>query len=275
MLHALSIADAHRARPLFATDLHLAVDAALADEAPAELYVDDRDTPHAGALLFPNQRHHLAGQPGSAFAAALAALLYERYRPAADAEPIASSIAYTPADWEDYLPPLFADAGGVRAEREYYRLRLHAPVPQPVVPEGMFLRQIDAALVADTTLAHHPYLMDEMVSEAPSIAEFLSHKFGYCLQCGGELLGWCLSEYNHGARCELGIEVLPPFQRRGLGAAVAWATIGHAYTHGITTIGWQCWKSNVASSSLARKLGFEKVADYPVWVCRFGDASHA
>jgi GNAT superfamily N-acetyltransferase len=275
MLYALPIADAHRARPLFAADLHLAIEAALSGEAPAELYVDDRDTPYASVLLFPNQRHHLAGRPSSAFAAAFAALLHERYRPAADTEPVACSLAYTPTAWEDHLSPLFANAHGVRAEREYYCLRLHAPVPRPVVPEGMFLRQMDAALVADTTLAHHAYLMDEVVSEAPSIAAFLSHKFGYCLQRGGELIGWCLSEYNHGERCELGIEVLPPFQRRGLGAAVAWATIAHAYTQDITAIGWHCWKTNVASSSLARKLGFEKVTDYPVWVCHFGGASHA
>jgi GNAT superfamily N-acetyltransferase len=275
MLYAHPIADAQRARPLFATDLHLAIEAALSGEAPAELYVDDRDTPYAGALLFPNQRHQLAGRPSSDFAAAFAALLYKRYRPAADAEPLACSVAYTSAAWEDHLSLLFADAQGVRAEREYYCLQLHAPVPRLLVPEGMFLRQIDAALVADTTLAHHAYLMDEIVSEAPSVAEFLSHKFGYCLQRGGELIGWCLSEYNHGECCELGIEVLPPFQRRGLGAAVAWATIAHAYTQGITTIGWHCWKTNVASSSLARKLGFEKVTGYPVWVCHFGGASNA
>ncbi len=70
-------------------------------------------------------------------------------------------------------------------------------------------------------------------------------------------------------RCELGIETLPAVQRRGLATVTALATIAHAQSVGIAEIGWHCWKRNMPSSGLARKLGFEHVADYPVWLCRF------
>ena len=46
-------------------------------------------------------------------------------------------------------------------------------------------------------------------------------------------------------------------------------TIAHAQAQGITTIGWHCWKSNIASRQLALTLGFDLVEEYPVWYCRF------
>ncbi len=275
MLHQLSSEDWHLAQPLFGPERHLAVTAAFAGEAPAELYVDDPLTPQAGILILWNHRIYLAGTPTNpAFSRGFAALLHERYAPrAAEAKPGAYTITYTPGSWEDHLPALFADMGASRAERQYYCLQVSAPVP-PALPAGFRLRKIDAALVAESTLTNHQALLDEMCSEAPSVADFLQHRFGYCLQYAQELVGWCLSEYNHANRCELGIETLPAFQRRGLATATALATIAHARSQGITAIGWDCWKRNIASSNLAQKLGFEKVEDYPVWYWRLEKPSH-
>ncbi|HLV99020.1 MAG TPA: GNAT family N-acetyltransferase [Ktedonobacterales bacterium] len=271
MLHLLSPEHWHLAQPLF-DEQHLAVTAAFAGEAPAELYVDDALAPQAGILLLWNHRIYLTGKPtDSAFARGFAALLQERYTPrAAEAEPMECTITYTPGSWEDHLPAQVAGIEAFRAERQQYRLQVHEPLSPPTLPAGFRLRQVDAALVAESTLANHQALLDEMCSEAPSVGDFLQRRFGYCLQYAQELVGWCLSEYNHANRCELGIETLPAFQRRGLAIATASATIAHAHSRGITSVGWHCWKRNIASSSLAQKLGFEKVEDYPVWYCRFG-----
>lgn len=273
MLHRLSPDHFTLAQPIFGDGHHLAVTAALASEAPAELYVDDPLAPQAGILILWNHRIYLAGTPtNAAFSRDFAALLHERYTPhAAGAEPVGRVITYTPDAWEDHLPALFADIETLRAERQYYRLQVHAPIPPPALPAGFRLRQVDAALVAESALTNHQTLLDEMCSEAPSVADFLQSRFGYCLQYGQELVGWCLSEYNHANRCELGIETLEAFQRRGLAIATASATIAHAHSRGITSVGWHCWKRNIASSNLAQKLGFEKVEDYPVWYCRFGE----
>jgi RimJ/RimL family protein N-acetyltransferase len=162
----------------------------------------------------------------------------------------------------------------MRAERQYYRLRAHHPVSRPALPDGFRLRQIDEAFVAETALINHQQVLAEMCSEAPSAADFLQRRFGYCLQYGQELVGWCLSEYNRAERCELGIETVPAFQRRGLATATALATITHAQSQGIPSIGWHCWKGNIPSANLALKLGFEKVEDYPVWHCRFVKLPH-
>lgn len=273
MLHQLPPDAFARAWTLFGDDQdHLAVVSALARQSPAEVYVDDLQHPRAGLLMLWNGRLFLAGAPGDGpFARAAATLLRDRYTPPAPGgEPCDRTIAYTPAGWEAYLPSLFGDIASFRAEREYYRLRVTAPVAMPPLPADFRLRPVDAALVAGTSLGNHQLLLAETQSEAPSVADFLRDRFGYCIQYGEDLVAWCLSEYNHGDRCELGIETLAPHQRRGLALAVAQATIAHAQRVGMTEVGWHCWQRNVASGALARKLGFEKVRDYPVWYCRFG-----
>lgn len=273
MLHQLPPAAFARAWALFGGDHdHLAIVSALARQSPAEVYVDDPQSPRAGLVALWNGRLFLAGTPSDGpFARSVAAFLRDRYTPpAAGSEPCDRTIAYTPAGWEAYLPSLFADIASFRAEREYYRLRLTAPVDTPPLPPDFRLRRVDATLVADTSLGNHQMLLAETQSEAPSVADFLRHRFGYCIQHDADLVAWCLSEYNYEDRCELGIETLPPHQRRGLALAVANATIAHAQRLGMTEVGWHCWQKNFASSALARKLGFEKVRDYPVWFCRFG-----
>ncbi len=272
MLYQLSLENFHLVEPLFADGHHLAIQSALAGESPAELYVDDPQTPQAALLHLWNGRIYLVGNPGrTAFTQAFATLLRERYTPQASAEePIGRAIDFTPASWEGTLALAFAGIESSRAERQYYRIHLDTPVAQPVLPEGFVLRQIDATLVAESSLLYHNDLVEEMLSEAPTVAFFLQHRFGFCLQHGQELVGWCLSEYNHNQHCELGIATAPSLRRRGLATATALATMAEAQARGITSIGWHCWKRNVPSSNLAKKLGFKLVEDYPVWYCRFG-----
>ena len=271
MQYQLALERFHLAKPLFDTETSLAVAAALAGESPAELYVDDPATPQAAILILWNDRIYLAGTPtNQEFSSAFSALLHERYVPQKGAErPSVCTIDYTPSAWEDRLASLFADIESFRAERQYYRIHLSKPIPPPSLPEGFVLRKVDEALLARSALGNHQALVEEVHSESPSVDDFLQHKFGYCLQYGQELVGWCLSEYNHGNQCEVGIETLEKFQRRGLATATAQAMMAHAQSVGITQIGWHCWKRNVASSGLALKLGFEHVEDYPVWYCRF------
>lgn len=273
--HQLAPDNFQLARHLFDTASHLAIVAALSGETPAEMYVDDPLAPSAALLIVLDHRIYLAGTPhDAAFSHAFAALLHDRYATmATDDAPVERAIAYAPPTWATTLPSLFTDAASHREDRLSYRLRLEAPLLPPSPPDGFTLRRIDAALVAESALIHHQALLDEMQSESPSVEDFLTHKFGYCLQYGQELAGWCLSEYNHGDRCELGIETLPPFRRRGLALVTAAATIAHAQAQGMAAIGWHCWKSNIASSNLAQRLGFELVEEYPVWYCRFARQS--
>jgi RimJ/RimL family protein N-acetyltransferase len=87
-----------------------------------------------------------------------------------------------------------------------------------------------------------------------------------CLLHEQEIVGWCLSEYNAGPRCEIGIATAEPFRRRGLATLMARAFIDHALTQGVYDIGWICWAGNRPSVATAEKLGFELVDERDVFV---------
>jgi GNAT superfamily N-acetyltransferase len=267
MLHQVSADSFHLVKSLFETETRLAVTAALAGESPAELYVDDPATPRAALLILWNHRIYLAGTPGNtSIPHDFASLLHERYMPEGEErQPFGFAIDFTSSLWEDSLAALFPNMDSLRAEHQYYCVHLSAPILPPSLPEGFSLHRVDEALLARSSLGNHQSLVEEIHSESPSVNDFLQHKFGYCLQYGQDLVGWCLSEYNHGNQCELGIETLEGFQRRGLATATAQATMAYAQSVGITRIGWHCWKANIPSSSLARKLGFDHVEDHPMW----------
>ena len=111
-----------------------------------------------------------------------------------------------------------------------------------------------------------------MCSERESVEDFLDKSFGLCLLHEDEIVGWCLSEYNFEAGCEVGIAISQPYQRRGFATLLASAFIEEANSRGLTEIGWHCYASNTASVATALKVGFQKVADYPICLCWYKEA---
>ncbi len=276
MLYPLTPANAALVRPLFAADVHLAVAAALAGTVPAEIYADDPLQPRAAAVILPSQRVYLAGSPESeAFAAAFGALLRQRYLPLAVGGPIHCAITYFPGLWAERLPAILGDVWGARFEREYYRRPLNTAVPTAPLARDVTLRPLDEVLLADTTLLNHAVLLADLLASGPSVPHFLAHRFGYCLLRGRELAAWCLSEYNTADRCELVVQTMPAFRRRGFARVLALATLRHAQSVGMTFAGWHCWQSDATAIDLAVKLDFHRERRYPVWYCRFGEPGNA
>ena len=264
-------------RPLFgALDYHLAVDAIIAGDAPAQVYADDPLHPRV-ALFLPWNPHriYLAGAvDNAAFNRAAAAVVMERYatrtNPAAPAEPV----VYFAPGWEQSIDAILPGATTVKCQRQFLRLKRLQSAWRAPIPAGFTMRRVDAGLLAER-LRHTEYLVEEIHSESHSVDDFLRNEFGYCVQHGDALVGWCLSEYNRPGRCELGIETLEGYRRRGIATLTASAVIEHALAQEITGIGWHCWASNTASIAVATKLGFEKVLDYLVWYCRMGGSSES
>jgi GNAT superfamily N-acetyltransferase len=136
------------------------------------------------------------------------------------------------------------------------------------------LRFVDRALLAETHLKNLGDLVQEICSERASVQDFLDQSFGVCVLHGTEIVGWCLSEYNSGQRCEVGIQTWPAYRRQGLATAMASALIEHALDRGLTEIGWHSWASNTPSIATARKVGFRKVKDYPVYFAWFDEVQN-
>jgi len=263
--------------PLFAgMDCHLAVAAILAGDAAGQVYVDDPASPRA-ALVRCGQRFYLAGHASAAVSAALRLFFAEQVYPQGLAAGAwGFTLDYTPGDWERVLvEDVLAGKHPMLDRHHYYALHLDARQRQaPPLPDGLTPRLVDRALLGETHLRHLDELREEMCSERPSVEDFLAHSFGVCLVRGDELVGWCLSEYNTGDRCEVGIATREGYRRRGLGAWMACALAEQARARGIRHVGWHCYANNAASIATARKAGFALEHEYPILFAWFDETTN-
>lgn len=269
----LNFNELERVRPLF-TPLaahHLAIESILASLSPAAVYVDDVVEPKTAVTRI-NHRLFLGGQP--AVTPALVTLLTETIPAHCRAEGRDLFIIYAAPEWESLLDNLFAGKSPIRRQRQYFELDTRHFDRPSAVPADYRLEPVDAALLAQSHLQNLADLKEEMASERPSIDDFLAKSFGFCAIHEGAIAGWCLSEYNCGSRCEIGIATDEAHQRQGLATATATAVIHHALSQNIHQIGWHCWADNRPSSATARKLGFRFIAEAPAFPYFFDDVVH-
>jgi GNAT superfamily N-acetyltransferase len=268
-MHKLQACATDRVRPLFETmRYNLAAQAILEGSVPAQIYVDNAERPRV-ALTWHGGRGFLAGSPGNrAFNNHLLDFVG-----GLESTSDVLVLYYEPAGaWEETLDSLLADLDPIRPGREYYELQLltgREYAALPALPEQFSLRYVDEELLADRTLGNRDELIEELCSERESVPDFLEKSFGYCLLHHNDVAGWCLSEYNTGDCCEVGIATFEPYRRQGLATATGSALLNQAASQGITQVGWHCYASNVASAATARSLGFRRRVEYPVRLAYF------
>jgi RimJ/RimL family protein N-acetyltransferase len=274
-MYELEVADYDRARAAFqGMEHHLAVQAILEGSVPARILVDDPIRPRA-AFTWRKQRFYLSGvADNKEFNGALGRFLVELIdlQWQADGSDL-FVLHYAPEAWESQLEEMLGAGFPVRVERQYYEFRAMQHDWRSLLPEGFAVQLVDRSLLEQAHLANLGDLMKEMSSERQSTEDFFGKSFGVCVLQGDEIVGWCLSEYNSADRCEVGIEVVKPYRRRGLGRAMTCALVEHALSEGVSRIGWHCYASNAASRATARRAGFERVQDYTVYLVRL-DAQH-
>jgi RimJ/RimL family protein N-acetyltransferase len=259
-MHELTLNQFPITKPLFAPlTHHLVVESILAGLTPGRMFVDDVIAPRTAVAWF-QRRLFLAGEwTQTAVNHALHHLITTVYYPelaAIGPRWTAFTLVYTPG-WQDVMDVVLAGKHPLAGQRLCYHLHPAGQDWQPSLPPGFALRPVDAALLADAAIQNLDYVTDEMVSERPSVPDFLAKSFGACIVHQGQIVGWCMSEYNVGSRCELGIETDDAYQRRGLARATATAVIREAVARGLTEIGWICEADNLPSIATAEHLGFE------------------
>lgn len=275
MLHRLDSAYYDRARAVF-SDLarhQMAVDAVLSGAFPAPVYVDNPDHPQV-AVTWTTQRLFLAGKPQDAsLNVALRDVIARHYIPQAIAAGKDSFVLdYAPSGWEEQIDTILQDRFPIKDQHLFFTFKTLWRGWRDHLPDGYTVHEINRQIVHDPRLKGCDILLEEMASERPSVDDFLEKSFGLCLIRENELVGWCLSEYNGARQCEVGILVMEPYRRRGLGTIIASAFAEHALARGITRIGWHCWTSNIPSVALAQKAGYKQVLEYPVYFALFDRA---
>jgi RimJ/RimL family protein N-acetyltransferase len=250
--------------PLFSSmGKHLAARAVLEKRVPGSVFVDRIIDPEA-ALVCAGKRFYLAGNPHkSNFNDQLRehfnTVIYPR---AIEGGQAAFTLYYPNTDWEPAINTILKGKFPIWDRRSYFETTGPEVSWREHIPPGFEMRQVSQALLNEPGLKHRDLLADEMRSESQSIDHFLENCFGFCLVGRGEIAAWCLSEYNLDNRCEVGIETMPTYRRRGFATLTASALIEHARRQDIGRIGWHCWSSNRASIATAERTGFSLVAEY-------------
>ncbi|MCA9934965.1 MAG: GNAT family N-acetyltransferase [Ardenticatenaceae bacterium] len=269
MMHELTPPDFAKTRPLFTPLSHcLTIDAILTGTTTGRVWVDDVRVPET-AVCWANHRVYAGGRERPQ----LAAFFADTFVPIAQADGREGVTLHLPPDWHSDVADFFPQTYPAQRPRFYFRQDARQREWPLTVPPDVALRPVDAALLADPSITNLDYVTEEMLSERPSIAAFLANSFGRCLVHENKIVGWCMSEYNTGPRCELGIETAVPFRRRGLATLMATGTIRHALAQGVYDIGWLCWADNTPSIATAKKLGFHQTAyDEAVYSVSFNPA---
>ncbi|MCX6648760.1 MAG: GNAT family N-acetyltransferase [Candidatus Bathyarchaeota archaeon] len=244
----------YRVRPLWVgMGVQLAVESILAGGTAARMFVDDAAVPRA-ALTWAGHRVYLVGDVGGAgFGEALRGY----------ASTHGQFVAYCGPEAFDGAEKLLSGYRVRERGRLYYEgdPSGRACVVEP--PEGYVVERITGELLG-RGLGHTDWVRGEMCSERESVEEFLGKGFGFAAVHGGSFACWCMSEYNLGDRCEVGIETVAEHRRRGLAVLVAGAMFRHAAGVGVRRVGWHCWADNAGSVATAERLGLRRVAEYAV-----------
>lgn len=269
MIYTLDNSQSAYAASLFASlvDHNLVLGSILAGKTPASIYVDDPQHPKAAFTWF-KYRAFLAGNPSSSnFVFGLANLLKDELIPRAQRLGIDACILdFGEPDWVNALSQLFPGLQPIQALRQFYVCCSLPVSAAPQLPDGFNLLPVDAVLLARTDLKRITELKEETCSERLSVEDFLAHSFGYCIIYQDELVCWCLSEYNTGDRCEVGVATAEPYQRHGLATIATRALLEHAFRSGYSQVGWHCWSRNEPSGTLARKAGFVLEKEHIVYL---------
>ncbi len=271
--------------------IHLALESILAGSTPARVFVDSASRPGT-ALVWSKNHFYLAGATSTPdFNTSLNALFNDRIYPerlAAGAVMLelfsAAAVHWAqgsraevtrPNRFDGQAQAILAGKDILPDRREYYQV-VSAEVSDPILflPAGFQLVPVDRSLLDRKELRGLAHLEEELASERPSPEDFLAKSFGVALIKGTELAGWCLSEYNTLDRCEVGIETVEPYRRSGLGTLLGKALVVEAARRGIASVGWHCFAWNTASTATALKIGFKKIADYPIYFAWYHKASN-
>ncbi len=266
MLDEPRIGNRHKAAGVFnPLTHHAAIGSILSGLTDAKVFVDNRDDPRC-ALTWTKSRIFLSGELGGEDLQRAAETIGCKIK--RDSVRRGAKYFMVYFDPKISLSGLFQRLGGVKVHpdtRNYYELNAETREWGETASEGFRLEVIDRRFLS-TPYANLDKVREEMCSERASVEEFLEKSVGVCGLTGDEVVSWCMSEYNHGDRYEIGIATIEKHRRKGFATMTAGALIRRCLGLGFSRVGWHCWQRNEPSNRTALKLGFRFVESYPVYL---------
>jgi len=246
---------------------HLAIESIIQGLTRARIFVDDKESPTAALTWFKDRAWLAGNSDDETFNKVLREFIEQNYyKMLRRHEANKFLLYYGPEDWRNQMDYLFKKMPRTKTLRYHYWLDPTAGLLEASVPNNLNLHPIDVSLLSKKYLKNLDDVVEEMQSERFNVDEFLMKSFGYCAIIDDIIVGWCTSEYNVDSRCELGIATAEGYRRQGIATLTGTTVIKHALSLGIDSIGWHCDADNKPSIATAKRLGFTKHCEYPVFV---------
>jgi tetratricopeptide (TPR) repeat protein len=263
-LQSLTKSDFKIASPLLShLNHHTVLKAILVGDIPGKIYCDDPALPQVVFAQF-KHRTFLAGDPSRMEIKALDEFIESTVlQNCRDWDVPLFRLAVEPQAWMEKIARSLAARQPIEATYQCYQYQMAELLPETVIPLGFSLQEVTQDLI-DSDFGGKKDLLEEMCSERESINAFLEKSFGIAAFKDQNLAGWCLSEYNFGTQCEVGIAVMPPFRKQGLANCMTKTFIHQAANKGFERILWHCDQSNEPSWRTALSAGFELLLSEPV-----------
>jgi len=253
---------------------HSVLKTILSGETPGYIYVDSKKNP---AVVFVQFKHRafISGDPDALDPNDLINFIQNTVSTnCLNAGVPLIRLSSDDPKWLDWIETKFQPFNPIRTGYRCFRYQIDEIIEDIHIPQGFSIKPVDHSLI-QTDFIGKDGLLEEMCSERESVIAFLAKSFGVVAFAEGQLAGWCLSEYNTKQQCEVGIASLPPFQQRGLATAMTQVFLNDAHHHGIRTVYWHCYESNVASQRTALKAGFSLISKEDVLILYVNQAHEA
>ncbi|MBP1308649.1 GNAT superfamily N-acetyltransferase [Paenibacillus sp. 1182] len=267
MIQGMELAESYfyKAFGLFDTmKHHISIQGVISGIIPGRIFLsNDGNT----AVLSNPQGIFLGGSPDNkAFFKEINMLLQEILLPQLAFKGKLDYVLYYPADekWEAALETVMKDVRPMKSGRMTFTQHLDGIAS----PLGEDIVAIDRELLKQRHLAGLEDIIHEILDGWPSQAAYEKNGFGCAAiqhtEEGPAIVSWCLTDWVVGQECELGIQTVASYQKKGWARKVALGALSLAKQRGIDSVGWQCWSDNIASQRTALSVGFTVLADFPV-----------
>ncbi|KNB71962.1 acetyltransferase [Brevibacillus reuszeri] len=255
----------HKVAHLFASlSHHLSIRGVITGVLPGRVFLAHDGT--AAILTSPQGIFFGGSSDNKLFLNEAALLLKEELLPQLATEEQLDYVLFYPQDglWETALEAALQELLPMKSGRMTYRhdlINQNEHLEEDIVPvNASFLKRQDLVGLDD--------LISEILQGWASVDDFAEKGFGCAVvqdtSEGPTIISWCLTDWVVDQACEFGIETDDSYQRKGWARKVALGALKLAKQRGITSVGWQCWSSNIGSQKTALSVGFKLEADFSV-----------
>ncbi|MGY5874457.1 MAG: GNAT family N-acetyltransferase [Candidatus Thorarchaeota archaeon] len=269
--------DYEKVRPLV-KGLHyqLAVDALIDGTNPGWILVDNVENPQS-AWIRSSEGFFLAGATSNAEFNNELRIWIEEY--IAAGKPMYEGEFYLmfgidSGEWKQVFSEFAPTRLPLVANRLHYLCSEVKVDWRSMLPEGYEVRPFDREILS-LLGKNNPYHIDYFfVNTWGTFENFEKLGFGLCTVHGDQLVSYSLCDCISNKACEVGIQTIEDYRRRGFATITAAATVEYALSNGYSVVGWHTDNHNYGSIGTAEKVGFVKKREYEQYICMFSEAMH-